>query len=186
MLRVYAATNRLLQDAPFDQIAISEIAKGARVSVGSIYQRFPSKDALLWALYERYLEEAVPRVLALAERPRGDLETRVDAIVALVLTLFRAHRGIVRSLLLKYRHDPSQIPDTYHARIALVARTLERFLRGGGSNPSKRQATDALNLIMAGCREQALFSAASPRTDEAYARFLSAAITGALRARDKP
>jgi AcrR family transcriptional regulator len=58
------------------------VAESARVSVGSLYQYFPNKDALLVGLAERHLDEVMPRLVALADHletsePTGEELCRV-------------------------------------------------------------------------------------------------------------
>ncbi|HET6507290.1 MAG TPA: TetR/AcrR family transcriptional regulator [Baekduia sp.] len=68
----------------------NRIAERAGVSIGSLYQYFPNKDAILVALVQRHLEEGVavagPVLAGLtAERPPVDVAMRrlVEAMVAL-------------------------------------------------------------------------------------------------------
>lgn len=44
---LYQAANVLLAARDYDRIGVSEIAAGAKISVGSMYQRFPDKETLL-------------------------------------------------------------------------------------------------------------------------------------------
>ena len=53
--RLINALDKLLKKKPFDQITISEIAKTAKVSPATIYQRFNRKDAAISILIELYL-----------------------------------------------------------------------------------------------------------------------------------
>ena len=45
--RILAATEELLEERLFEQVAIADIAERAGVSVGTIYTRFADKSALL-------------------------------------------------------------------------------------------------------------------------------------------
>jgi len=64
------ATARILERSGLEETSTNEIARVAGVSVGSLYQYFPSKEALVAALIERKVEmdfrelgEAVEKLL---------------------------------------------------------------------------------------------------------------------------
>ena len=185
--RVFEATNHLLQEKIFDQMTVGEISAASNVSVGSIYQRFGSKNDLLWSLYEAYIDEASERIRALLDQETDlDLETRIDYLTREVCSLFRKHRGTVKSLLLKYRHDPELVPDLYIQRIEKAYKAAEKFLRQGcPSEVPTRRVRFAFSLLLTSCRERILFAdlsgvGSTPRSDAAFVEYLTAALSGVL------
>jgi AcrR family transcriptional regulator len=54
---ILTATARILVKEGFDKASTNRIAEQAGVSIGSLYQYFPSKEALVAALIERHTEE---------------------------------------------------------------------------------------------------------------------------------
>jgi AcrR family transcriptional regulator len=86
---ILAATARVLVRDGFDRASTNRIAEAAGVSIGSLYQYFPSKEALVAALVERHIEEMSAaleaEMAALADAP---LATVVRRMVTLML---RAH-----------------------------------------------------------------------------------------------
>ena len=62
------ATARILVKEGYDRASTNRVALAAGVSVGSLYQYFPSKEALVAALVERHMEET--QVLVLEAFPR--------------------------------------------------------------------------------------------------------------------
>lgn len=66
---ILEATARVLVEEGLDRASTNRIAEVAGVSVGSLYQYFPSKDALVMALLERHCE----RMLGLLLRSSVDL-----------------------------------------------------------------------------------------------------------------
>jgi AcrR family transcriptional regulator len=84
------ATARILVKEGFDKASTNHIAATAGVSVGSLYQYFPGKEALVVAVIERHNEELMQTVRsALAEVAELPVE---EAVRQLVRTAIDAHR----------------------------------------------------------------------------------------------
>jgi AcrR family transcriptional regulator len=85
-----AATARILVKEGFDKASTNRIAEKAGVSVGSLYQYFPCKEALVVAVIERHnqaLMQVVRTALAqVASQPIG------KAVPKLVFAAIQAHR----------------------------------------------------------------------------------------------
>lgn len=54
---IVAATARILEEGGFESASTNRIAEVAGVSVGSLYQYFPNKEALVQAVIERHCDE---------------------------------------------------------------------------------------------------------------------------------
>jgi AcrR family transcriptional regulator len=84
------ATARVLKKEGYDRASTNKIAATAGVSIGSLYQYFPSKEALVAAVIERHTQElsqvAHKALLKVAARP---LEI---AVRELVVAAIDAHR----------------------------------------------------------------------------------------------
>jgi AcrR family transcriptional regulator len=61
---ILAATAKVLVKEGFDRTSTNRIAEAAGVSIGSLYQYFPSKEALVAALVERHMDEMIREVVA--------------------------------------------------------------------------------------------------------------------------
>ncbi len=61
---ILAATARVLVKHGFDGLTTNAVATAAGVSIGSLYQYFPNKEALVAALIEHHLEHTNQSVLA--------------------------------------------------------------------------------------------------------------------------
>ena len=84
------ATARILVREGFDKASTNHIAETAGVSVGSLYQYFPSKEALVAAVIDRHHQELMEVVRgALAEV--AELPVK-HAVRKLVITAIEAHR----------------------------------------------------------------------------------------------
>jgi AcrR family transcriptional regulator len=84
------ATARILVKDGFDKASTNRIAEKAGVSVGSLYQYFPSKEALVAAVVERHTRELMQVVrAALADVAALPAEPAVRKLVAAAI---HAHR----------------------------------------------------------------------------------------------
>lgn len=69
---IYEATIQVLVRHGLQRLTTTRVAERAGVSVGTLYQYFPNKRALLAAVIERHLNEIVGAVEAVCEARRGD------------------------------------------------------------------------------------------------------------------
>ena len=84
------ATARILVREGFDKASTNRIAAVAGVSVGSLYQYFPSKEALVAALIDRHNQEVMQAVQSeLAEAVNLPIGPAVRKLVAVAV---KAHR----------------------------------------------------------------------------------------------
>ena len=85
-----SATARILVKEGYDHASTNKIALAAGVSIGSLYQYFPSKEALVAAVIERHINAMMEVVRsALVRVADARLE---DATRALVRVMIEAHR----------------------------------------------------------------------------------------------
>ncbi len=84
------ATARILVRDGFDRASTNRIARAAGVSVGSLYQYFPSKEALVAAVIERHNRD----LMAVARAALADAEALplADGVRQLVGAAIAAHR----------------------------------------------------------------------------------------------
>ncbi len=86
---ILQATARILVSDGYDRASTNRIALAAGVSIGSLYQYFPNKEALVAALCERHVGE----MLAICEGKLAELVTAPLPVAAreIVRALLRAH-----------------------------------------------------------------------------------------------
>jgi len=107
--RILDAAETLVADKGFDDATIAEIVRRAGSSVGAFYARFHDKDGLLYALYERYLEQAVATADDALEpgRWRGaDVRELLAAVVRFLVAIYREQGGLIRAFVLRNHTDP--------------------------------------------------------------------------------
>lgn len=97
---IVKATTQVLLKEGYEACTTNRVAEAAGVSIGSVYQYFPNKEALVVAVLERYqgeLRDAM--VVRLAELATADLETAVRGMVAAMLEVPRLQPRLHRVLL---------------------------------------------------------------------------------------
>ena len=113
------ATARILVREGFDKASTNRIAQQAGVSVGSLYQYYPSKEALVAAVIDRHNRELMARARAAsAEVAALPLELAVRKLVATAVDAHRIDPKLHRVLA-------EQIPRT--GRLEKVAAFNRRY-----------------------------------------------------------
>jgi AcrR family transcriptional regulator len=97
------ATARILVREGFDKASTNRIAEVAGVSVGSLYQYFPSKEALVAALIDRHNQEVMRAVQGeLVEAVNLPMEQAVRKLVAVAVKAHsidpRLHRVLAEQI----------------------------------------------------------------------------------------
>lgn len=83
---VAEACLRILEESGEGALTVARIAEVSGVAVGSIYQYFPNKDAMVALLYERALDQESAQLLQMRERLTGlTLEPALREILANIL-----------------------------------------------------------------------------------------------------
>lgn len=113
-----ATIQLLLSDGPH-RLTTTRVAERAGVSVGTMYQYFPHKQALIYALNERYLEVLAEKIEATCQAQHGQPIGRM--IEALIDTYWRAKteraevtRALYRSVV---EMDNEALIEAFAARV---------------------------------------------------------------------
>lgn len=107
--RMLAAAEALMAAAGSDEFTLQEVSKKGKVSIGSIYNRFESKDALLHAVQLRVLERVDKQMGAMLDEARNGASTLDQLVVALTRAVgetLRENADIMRPLMLRATNDP--------------------------------------------------------------------------------
>lgn len=160
---IYEATIQvLLSDEPH-RLTTTRVAERAGVSVGTMYQYFPQKQALIHALNERYLEKLAERIETTCRQQQGASAGKM--VEALIETYWRAKtersevtRALYRSVAdldnsaliesFARRVDSATITmlesasDSRFQDLGLVNRTLVTIIFGAVRNAFERQLAD--------------------------------------------
>ena len=107
--RMLTAAEALMVSRGSDDFTLQDVSKKGKVSIGSIYNRFESKDALLHAVQLRVMDrvdKVMNERLESARLGTSELNTLVVALVNAVAETLREHAEIMRPLMLRASSDP--------------------------------------------------------------------------------
>lgn len=88
--RILTAAARIFDERGYRGTTTNHVAQQAGVSIGSLYQYFPNKDALLVALAERHVDDVASRFgarLATLRQDRPALDDTVRTLLGLTVEL---------------------------------------------------------------------------------------------------
>lgn len=107
---VLEATVRLLETGDIESLTTNAIAGKAGVSIGTLYQYFDGKQAILDALAQREVDGLIERVMAqMTATPPPGVEERARALVGAVLQTYGGRTRVHRLLM---QHALSRGPGT--------------------------------------------------------------------------
>ncbi len=159
---IFEATIRLLERTDIASLTTNAIAETAGVSIGTLYQYFDDRQAILDALADREMAALSGRVIAALQGPPPDTAGgRVPLIMNAVLKTYGGRRRAHRLLM---EHALARGPGT---RLVPLYRMLGDVLTSGPGRDSAQGAVSAaeafvLTHAFVGVMRGALFSAAAP------------------------
>jgi len=103
--RLYETAIGLMARKGYESTTLRDVAKEAGVSVGLLYRYFPSKRAVIVALYEELSAEYAERALAM---PRGKWRERFLFALTTSLEVLAPHRTALRGLVPVIVGDPEE------------------------------------------------------------------------------
>jgi AcrR family transcriptional regulator len=127
VLRLLDAADRVLSEGGFEALTVRRIAEEAAVPVGTIYQFFPDKGAIVDALAHQYIDEfsaIIADLVARAERERwaDPVGTLLEAFIA----LYRSRPGYLS--IWTGRHLSPELLRADDANNAAIAEGVRRVL----------------------------------------------------------
>lgn len=103
--RLYATAMRLIAERGYDATTLRDIAKGAGVSVGLLYRYFPSKQAVVIALYDELSAEYARQA---EKMPAGKWRDRFVFALKTSLRVLEPHEIPLRALTPVLVGDPEE------------------------------------------------------------------------------
>jgi AcrR family transcriptional regulator len=161
--RILDAAEALVREKGFDDTPVAEIVRRAESSIGSFYSRFPDKDSLLHALFERFHEQAIATADDALDPARwrgAPLADIVAAVVRFLAEIYREQRGLIRAFAIRRHVDATyQLRRerlSQHVSAGLSALLLERRAEIGHPDPA-RAAAFGLTLVFGALDSTMLF-----------------------------
>ena len=163
LTRLLDAAEELAAEKGFDDTTVAEVARRADSSVGAFYARFRDKDALLNAVYQRYLEQAQATADDVLDPERWDgaaVPEILRAVVRFVVSVYRDQGGLIRAFVVRghsdsdFRERQERYSDYVNARLAklLLARSAEL-----DTDDPERASAFALTVMFATIESSVLF-----------------------------
>jgi len=155
------AAEEIIAERGLHQAAMSEIAARAGVAVGTVYNHFADRDAMVRALFRVRRGVISPEIVRLAEGRRGAaFEYRLRGLVLDVLHLLERHRRF--------------------CKVALEAEQITNEPSGGSNRPVMSALHTAMAEILAAGAEEGAVRAGDV---DRLVRLLLGAMRGLLRYR---
>jgi TetR/AcrR family transcriptional regulator, transcriptional repressor for nem operon len=137
----------LFTERGIGRTTVSEIVQRAGVAQGTFYLHFPSKDALLFALQERFEERIVARARAAIERAGPDWGAKLDACVLACFEDYERELGQHEVLFAHLPREASRRNGGTHlgrGLAAVIANLLEEGSAAGAFDVADRDVTALL------------------------------------------
>ena len=106
--RILDAAEALVAEKGFADATVAEVARRAGSSVGSFYTRFHDKDGLLYALYDRYFEQATATADAALDPARWDgvgIAEILRSVTRFLVEVYRERAGLIRAFVQRNHSD---------------------------------------------------------------------------------
>lgn len=126
----------LLKKRPWHEVSVHEIVKNAEASVGSFYNRFNDKSALLHCLDDRIggeCELTIKGLTAELEHCPSLVDSAPAIVVSLLMRLCTERAGVIRALDLARKMDDDDSYSGLGPRLDGALETLAEFLRANNT-----------------------------------------------------
>jgi len=147
----------LFSELGYDATTMTQIAQRADASIGSLYQFFPSKEALAEALFSRYVERMAKRLQDLANSAPGLSPARLaDKLVDLLLDV-RSDRAGAAALsgsvaVIVERRKP--LRGALRRQIAAILRAANPLLRAKAAAEAAAMIAHVLKIVPTLAKEE--------------------------------
>lgn len=182
--RILQAATELMEKKRFADINVGEIARKAKVSVGSFYARFPDKDALLGSLHQRFCDEVfatIERFLAPNLWSRAGAADIIRAAIPFLIGIYVEHRILMRELSIRVRTDP-RFPSEGQRMFEEMAARLRPLMEERAKEIKHPDLETAirfgLTLVLSTVDQKILFEDPDPQAQSALSEELTRAVLG--------
>lgn len=157
--RIVAAARELLRGQGLESVKMSDIAAKAGVSIGGLYARFPSKEALtVYLADKRVFDELARQSAGIVDQSGSSVGDVVSRYMATAAALYRRNRSLLRAVYVATRTGTDE---GLRARVRDFNRGLHERLRTAILERCPGADATAVNLgilsMMSTLREVVLF-----------------------------
>ena len=143
---LYSTAIRLIGERGYEATTLRDIAKEADVSVGLLYRYFPSKQAVIVALYDDLSTEFAARAAAIEV---GKWRDRFMFALQASLEVLQPHRTTLHALIPVLIGDPED--GVFATRTAFSRQRVQAVFEQaitGSTDPPKQQLGEALGRLL--------------------------------------
>ena len=143
---LYAIAMRMIATRGYDATTLRDIAKEADVAVSLLYRYFPSKQAIIIALYDELSADFARRAVAM---PAGKWRDRFVFALHASLDVLKPHRTALRALIPVLVGDPDE--GVFSDRSAFSRQRVQgvfELAATGASDAPKGPLADALGRLL--------------------------------------
>jgi len=158
---IMAAAMRLFAGKGFHNTTMSEIAKEAEFSTGSLYNFFKSKEALYLTLLREEIEKIEADVRVRKDQAKGPAE-KLEAVVDSLIDYFEANRDFFKIFSMHQDHFEwpmkGELAVVVRAKyLSFIAELVEVFKEGIAQGAFKAHEPEELALCFMGVMNSFLF-----------------------------
>ena len=156
---ILTTAERLLDQRPFSEVSIDDLARGAGISRPTFYFYFPSKDAVLLTLLDRVIVQAEGAAGEVLERLAEDPPARWREAIGQFYETFRSHRAVTLACA-QLRHSNAEVRELWALVMEGWVRRTEaaiRSERSRGAAPPGRSPRD-LAIALNSMNERVLYA----------------------------
>jgi len=161
-----------------DELTTKRVAKRAGVSIGTLYQYFPNRDALLVALADREAQRIGERMRMLVNSDPGNREDPARSMVKALIRSYAGRRGARRQFALMVTMTGRSGGSLLRKEIAeFLGQTWDRSHAAGGPTINKVYAYATVNAIVGVLQAAALDNSPilkEPDLEEALCQVIAA------------
>lgn len=176
--RMMNAAEALMSDRGSDDFTLLEVGRIGKVSIGSIYNRFKSKDELIHAVHARMIARLDEERKRLVMHIRARSETLEEMVYALIDELaegLQRHAPLMRPMMLRAAHDrviQDRGGQSYENTIETLSAELNEHVDAIQHPEPKRACRTAMHIAYAALARQLGFGMTErPNRSPEWARF---------------
>jgi len=162
---IFEATIQVLLSHGADRLTTTRVADRAGVSVGTLYQYFPHKQALLYAVFEAHMENVTGKVEAACLRAHRKLLAEMIQLVVEAFVDAKMERSDISAALYRVAAEVDG-PAVVKRSVQRSRKAIETMLRTSPDVEllADRFAIDLMLAAISGVMRSALESESTPAT----------------------